>query len=183
MILLLGASASGKTEIAKYLSSHFGIQKAITSTTRPPREGEKNGVDYFFYSKREFEERIEKNLFVEHTIYHDNYYGTGADQVGPKKCIVLDPMGIIAFQKLEDPSIVSFYLYAEEKTRTDRMLGRGDSPIDVQGRIQNDRISFAKEKIPLMDFVLKTDNRTIASLANEIYEDYQNTLKKKGIVL
>ncbi len=181
MILLLGASASGKTEIAKYLSSHYGVSKAITSTTRLPREGEKNGVDYFFYSKSDFEERIGKGLFVEHTIYNGNYYGTGIDQVSSKKCIVLDPTGIKAFQKLQNPSVVSFYLSASEDTRTKRMKERGDSLSNIHARIQNDRLIFAMNNIPPTDFTLKTDDRTIASLAKEIFEDYQTILKKKGI--
>ena len=49
MILLIGASASGKTEIAKELTKLFGIEKAITTTTRLPRINEKNGVEFFFF--------------------------------------------------------------------------------------------------------------------------------------
>ncbi|MDD4005965.1 MAG: guanylate kinase, partial [Bacilli bacterium] len=70
MIILVGASASGKTEIAKILTRKYGIVKAITHTTRDMREGEKNGVDYFFVSKDEFAALAKQNAFVETTFYN-----------------------------------------------------------------------------------------------------------------
>ena len=54
MILLVGASASGKTEVAKLLKALYGIKKVITHTTRPIRKSEENDVDYHFVSKDEF---------------------------------------------------------------------------------------------------------------------------------
>ena len=55
MLLLIGASASGKTETAKYLMEHFNIKKIITCTTRAPRANEVNDVDYHFLSVEEFQ--------------------------------------------------------------------------------------------------------------------------------
>ena len=60
MILLAGPSASGKTEIAKILMKDFGIRKVVTHTTRPPRIGEKDGVDYHFVTREEFEAAVNK---------------------------------------------------------------------------------------------------------------------------
>ena len=81
MIVLSGASASGKTEAAKMLMVKYGIQKAITTTTRPVRCNEVNGKDYFFVSKEVFEQMIKEDRFVEHTLYNGNYY---ADDQIPK---------------------------------------------------------------------------------------------------
>ena len=64
MIVLSGASASGKTEVAKMLSSKYGIVKVITTTTRDLRVGEVNGRDYFFVSKERFKEMIKEDCFV-----------------------------------------------------------------------------------------------------------------------
>ena len=69
MIVLSGASASGKTEAAKMLMVKYGIQKAITTTTRSMRLNEVNGKDYFFVSKEVFEQMIQDDRFVEHTLY------------------------------------------------------------------------------------------------------------------
>ena len=68
MIVLSGASASGKTEAAKMLTQKYGIVKAITTTTRRMRCNEVNGRDYFFVSKEQFEQMIKDDKFVEHTL-------------------------------------------------------------------------------------------------------------------
>ena len=183
MIILLGESASGKTEIAKYLSAHCGINKVITSTTRKPRGKETNGVDYFFLDKKEFLEEAKQNKFVEYTLYNNNYYGTRINQISPRKCVVLDPQGAFAFQNTNDASIVVFYLKAEEETRIKRMKERGDSKEEILARIQNDRIHFAKERMPKLNFVIETDKRSIQSIAEEIVEDYLKVLKKRNILV
>ena len=99
MIVLAGASASGKTEVAKELAKKYGITKVITTTTRNIRVGESNGKDYFFVSKERFEEMIKEGRFVEHTLYNGNYYGSTKDQIAPNKCVVIDPKGLKASKK------------------------------------------------------------------------------------
>src|SRR5574344_2496844 len=121
MILLSGASASGKTEIAKLLAKKYVIVKAVTHTSRAPRLGERNGIDYFFVTKDEFVSLKEKGNFVETTLYNGNYYGTSKAQVTDLKCVVVDPNGLKAFIALKDPSVVTFYLLASEETRIARM--------------------------------------------------------------
>ena len=64
MIVLSGASASGKTEVAKMLAKKYGITKVVTTTTREKRNGEIHGKDYFFVSKNEFEIMIKEKKFV-----------------------------------------------------------------------------------------------------------------------
>ena len=118
MIVLAGASASGKTEVAKILASKYGIVKAIATTTRDLRVGEVNGRDYFFVSKDEFKKMIEDGRFVEHTIYNDNYYGSTKDQVAKNKCVVVDPAGLKAYIALHDSNIITFFLDSTENTRT-----------------------------------------------------------------
>ena len=72
MIVLAGPSASGKTEVAKYLASHFNLTKIITTTTRPMRKGEVDGRDYFFVTIEKFNEMVENDEFVEYTVYNGN---------------------------------------------------------------------------------------------------------------
>ena len=74
MIVLAGASASGKTEAAKLLASKYGITKVITTTTRAMRNGEVNGRDYFFVDRDTFKKMIEEGRFVEYTEYNGNLY-------------------------------------------------------------------------------------------------------------
>ena len=75
MIVLTGASASGKTVTALDLQKRYGLVKAITTTTREKRVGETDGVEYFFVSKDEFQKRLKENKFVEYSLYNGNYYG------------------------------------------------------------------------------------------------------------
>ena len=75
MIVITGASATGKTETARVLSTLFNIKKVVTHTTRPMRKGETDGVDYHFVSKEEFLKLKDEDYFVETTTYNNNYYG------------------------------------------------------------------------------------------------------------
>ena len=111
MIVLAGASASGKTEVAKMLAAKYGIVKAITTTTRDMRVGESNGRDYFFVSKAQFKDMIEQNRFVEFTTYNDNLYGSTKDQIAPNKCVVVDPAGLKAYIALNNPDIALLLIF------------------------------------------------------------------------
>ena len=62
MIVLCGASASGKTVTALDLQQRYGLVKAITTTTREKRVGETDGVEYFFVTKEEFQKRLENRV-------------------------------------------------------------------------------------------------------------------------
>ena len=179
MIVLTGASASGKTVTALDLQKRHGLVKAITTTTREKRVGETDGVEYFFISKEEFEKRLKENKFVEHSLYNGNFYGCGVDQVSDNKIVVLDPNGLHSFLKLKDKNIVSFLLIADEKTRKSRMESRGDKEENIKQRIENDVNDFALEKIGKVDFVINTENYTIEEVSDLIYKLYTGKLNKK----
>lgn len=181
MILLIGASASGKTEISKSLRKFFGIVKAITHTTRAPRNGEIDGVDYYFVSEEDFLQLEKKSFFVETTSYNGNHYGCSKGEIADDKAVVVDPEGLKSFLKLQDKSIVTFYLEASEETRIERMRKRGDSEENIAKRIENDKVAFSNEKVKDVDFVINTDNQTLKDLTDEVYKDYLSKLKERGI--
>lgn len=178
MIVLTGASASGKTVTALDLQKRHGLVKAITTTTREKRVGETDGVEYFFITKEEFQKRLAENKFVEHSIYNGNYYGCGVDQISDNKIVVLDPNGLHSFLKLKDKNIVSFLLIADESTRKARMESRGDKEVNIQQRIKNDVNDFSLEKIGKVDFVINTENYTIEEVSDLIFKLYSEKLKK-----
>ena len=178
MIVLTGASASGKTVTALDLQKRHNLVKAITTTTREKRVGETNGVEYFFVTKEEFLKRLNENKFVEHSIYNGNYYGCGIDQVSDNKIVVLDPNGLHSFLKLKDKNIVSFLLIANENTRKERMCSRGDKKENIEQRIKNDVEDFSLEKIGKVDFVINTENYTIEEVSDLIYKLYKEKLAK-----
>ena len=82
MILIVGASASGKTVIAKYLIDTYHFKKFVTSTTRPMRIGEKQNIDYHFLNDEEFDTKIANNDFVEHVTYNGYKYGSERKEIG-----------------------------------------------------------------------------------------------------
>jgi guanylate kinase len=75
-IIVVGPSGSGKTTlIEKFLENHKDFEFLITSTTRKKREGEINGIDYYFFDENKFKENIQNNKFIEWAIVHKTHYG------------------------------------------------------------------------------------------------------------
>ena len=97
MLILVGPSASGKTEVANILIQKYGMKRMITYTTRKIRSGEIDGVSYHFIDKNEFLKMIDNDEFVESTIYNENYYGTRKSDVSKEKIVILEPNGVNAF--------------------------------------------------------------------------------------
>ena len=178
MIVLAGASASGKTEVAKLLAKKYNIKKIVTTTTRPKRKGEVDGVDYFFVTPEKFEEMVHEGKFVEYTLFNGYMYGSTKDQIAKDKCVVIDPAGLRCYMSLKDDSIVSFYLDADEKTRHERMLSRGDDLEKINSRIAHDRQAFKKENIVKVDYVIKnSSDDVLEQVADQIYEIYKSLNK------
>ncbi len=176
MILLVGASASGKTEIAKYLAKSHGIKKAITHTTRKMREGERQDVDYHFVDEATFQRMLKEDKFVEHTCYNGNHYGCSKDEIADDKCVILDPEGLKSFLALNNQSLVSFYLYASKETRKARMQGRGDDPKAIESRLANDEIAFNEDNLAPVNYKINCDEGDVATLAEKILKLYKDKL-------
>ncbi|MDR1697950.1 MAG: guanylate kinase [Erysipelotrichaceae bacterium] len=179
MIILVGPSASGKTEVAKLLEGFYQMKKVITHTTRPKRIHEVDGVDYHFVSKETFLKLKAEGAFVETTFYHDNYYGTSYKEVGDNKVVILDPNGLQAFKKIHDPHLVSFYFECSDEIRYSRMLVRNDKPETAMERIKLDKINFSPVHIKDedIDFYIDSDALNLHQMAKYVYKSYQTVLK------
>lgn len=178
MIILVGASASGKTEVAKMLSCKFNIKKVITHTTRTMRLNEKQDVDYHFVDKNTFQSLKEQNYFVETTFYNDNFYGTSKKEIADNKVLIVDPNGLQAFLALNDERIITFYLYANENTRLQRMLNRGDKKEDALSRIKNDESKFNDDTSKKCHFSIDSEHLDLAQMTEKIYNLYKESLKQ-----
>ena len=76
LMVLTGPSGSGKTTLSlRLLNEIEGVRKVITTTTRAPRMGEVDGIDYHFQTPEKFADGLEKNAYVEHAKVYDHYYG------------------------------------------------------------------------------------------------------------
>ena len=128
IIVLLGASGSGKSTIENELSTHHGFEKIISYTTRKPRENEENGKDYFFIDNGTFEEVLSRKLFAEYDEYSQNrLYGTlKSDYVsGEDKVVVLTPNGLRQLKKnCPNGDIFTVLVEASLGTRIKRYIDR-----------------------------------------------------------
>ena len=181
MIVLSGASASGKTEVAKVLMKDYGVVKIITTTTREKRVSEVDGRDYFFVSKDKFQQMINEGKFVEYTFYNGNYYGSTKDQIQSNRCVVIDTSGLKSYVDLKDPTIITFFLNCDEETRYKRMLLRGDNEQQANIRIINDREAFKNEKTTIADYQIDSQHPSIDEVAKYIFELYHQELKKRQL--
>ena len=127
MIVLVGESASGKSSIEKYLVDTYKYKKIISYTTRQPRDGEIDGVDYHFISIPNFLELKEQGFFAETAIYNNWYYGVAKEDCTDDKVAVLTPHGLRQVSKIEDINVISFYINVPRRDRLIKILQRGDS--------------------------------------------------------
>lgn len=177
MLVLVGPSASGKSAIVKCLESKYGIKKFITCTTRLMRVGEVNGVDYYFMTKEEFTTRYENDEFIETVFYNGNYYGTLKKEASVNKVVILEPQGLNNFLEKVD-NIYSVFLKSDVNILKQRMIGRGDSILDVNKRLENDKILFSKEQLSQINLEVDTSNLSIDEIAEYIVKNYKEFLSK-----
>src|SRR5574344_1831158 len=166
MIILVGPSASGKTEVGKVLESEYKIKKLVTYTTREMRENEIDGLSYHFISEKEFLEMKNDNLFFETVYYSNCYYGTKLSDIKDDTYVILEPNGLVKY-KNSDIFNVSFYFDVPEEVCKLRMKQRLDKKIDIINRLKRDSIVF-KDASKLVDYVISDYNNSIRGLAKYI---------------
>lgn len=162
LFILSSPAGGGKTTISNLLIKEVpNLKRVITCTTRKPRPDEKNGVDYYFLSKEEFESRIKKGEFLEYAVVHGNYYGTPKREVeeelkkGYDLLLVIDVQGMRQIKKNKKDLITIFLLPPSIKELIKRMEKRGDSEEEIKKRIET-----AKKEIPAWkeyDYVVVND--------------------------
>ena len=76
LFVISAPSGTGKSTLCENLRATPDFIYSISCTTRPPRKGEENGIDYHFLSREDFQRRIERGEMLEYALVHDNYYGT-----------------------------------------------------------------------------------------------------------
>lgn len=131
LIVVSGPSGAGKDTICqKLIKENSNIWMSVSMTTRKPRPLEKDGVDYFFVSSEEFENKINDNTFLEYASYNDNYYGTPKDKVeeklneGKDVILVIDINGAINIKKIIPSALFIFIMPLDMETLKNRLIGR-----------------------------------------------------------
>ena len=138
LIILSGFSGVGKgTVVRRLLSDYDNYALSISATTRKPREGEEDGVSYFFKSKEEIEQMIKEDSFIEHARYVENYYGTPKayvqEQLDAGKDVILEIeiQGALKVKEKYPDALMLFLVPPDAQTLKERLVGRGTETADV----------------------------------------------------
>ncbi len=170
ILILSGPSGCGKSTLLKEVYKEIDdFYFSISTTTRDPREGEQNGVDYYFVSKEEFEKDIEDDGFLEYAKVHDNYYGTSLkpimDALNDGKLVIfdIDVQGHeIVRQKLDSIVTSVFITTPNLKELENRLTSRAtDSKDIIEKRIKNAKTEV--EYFDTYDYLIINDNLEVAA--------------------
>ena len=172
LIVLSGPSGVGKsTVIAELFSQRENIYFSVSYTTRQPRTGEQDGVNYNFVDRAEFERMIADNELLEYAEYVDNYYGTSLKAINDRLDAGIDVLLDIEVQgaaKVRECCPEALFIFIippsfEELSR--RLHGRNtDSEDVIQGRLEKARTEF--KEIPKYDYLVINDK--VANAVREI---------------
>lgn len=175
MIILVGESASGKSSIEKYLMDNYGYNKIVSYTTRQPREGEVDGVDYHFIDKSQFRRLKLQGFFAETAIYNDWYYGIAKKDCTNDKIAVLTPHGLRQIKRIQDIDVTSFYINVPRKERLIKILQRGDDIEEAYRRNLSDVGQFDGISDEV-DFVIYNDGyeKSIKEMSREVLNHINN---------
>ena len=165
LIVISGPSGSGKTTVCdRLLGVMPDLLYSVSFTTRTPRKGEKDGKDYFFISKDEFQKRIQENKFLEYANVFDNYYGTDKEWVLTKDKNVLlgiDVQGAEQIKKNYVNAVLIFLMPPGMKALEERLQKRATDNLQEIAK----RLNKVKEEIAQVsnyDYIVVNDEVNLA---------------------
>ena len=164
LFVISGPSGTGKGTICKEILKDINNEFSVSMTTREPREGEVHGKDYFFVSREEFLEHVEKGNFLEHATVFENFYGTPKDIVlkrldkGRNVILDIDVQGSLQVKASMPEAVLIFILPPSLAVLRQRLEGRGT---ETQDKIEY-RLSKAVNEIKFIgeyDYYVVNDVR------------------------
>jgi len=151
LFVVSAPSGAGKSTLCNAVRERFpDIHYSVSATTRPPRPGETDGVDYHFVTEAEFQEGIERGRWAEWAVVHGNYYGTSAEglrealESGTDILLDIDVQGAKQIVERFPEAVTIFIMPPSLETLRERMTSRGtDSPEVIDRRVDNARAEMA----------------------------------------
>lgn len=136
LFVISGSSGVGKTTVLKkVMETRNDLQFSVSATSRLPRPGEQDGVNYYFVSRESFKEMIDRDEFVEYDFHMDNYYGTLKSEVLQKTqqgnmILDVEPNGALAIREIYPEATLIFIAPPSLEALEKRIRGRGDTADD-----------------------------------------------------
>ena len=179
LIVISGFSGVGKSTVISHMFDAMpNLRFSVSCTSRKPRAGEKEGVDYYFVTEDEFATRVANDEFVEYTRTFTNCYGTLKCEVdrlladGYDILLDINSVGAMNIKKVYPEAVTVFINPPSLEELKKRLIGRGsETPESLKKRL--DEIEFESKSIPFYDFVVVNDvaldcsNKIVAFLENK----------------
>lgn len=184
LFIISGPSGSGKTTLLRAaLDRCTDILYSISYTTRKPRKGEKDGIDYYFIPKKEFKAKLESDKWAEWAAVHDNYYGTSAAFLdkglsdGKDILLDIDVQGAAKLLKRYPESVTIFILPRSHDALRSRLESRGtDSQDEIEKRLINSKEELGKVDI-YRHVILNDELCSAIEQLISIIESYRSSAK------
>lgn len=162
LFVISGASGVGKTSVLKLvLQQRSDLQFSVSATSRPPRPGEVDGVNYYFVSREDFRDMIDRDEFVEYDYHMENYYGTLKSEVLKKTengnmILDVEPNGALNIRKIYPQATLIFVAPPSLDTLEQRIRSRGDTG-DDQIKVRLERAAWELEQGEKYDYIVVND--------------------------
>lgn len=178
LTVISGFSGAGKGTLMKRLTRDYdNYALSVSMTTRAPREGERDGIEYFFVDTQTFQERIQQGKMLEYACYCGNYYGTPRDYVqeqlesGRDVILEIEIQGALQIRKLMPDCLLLFVTPPSAAQLRRRLEGRGtETPEVIAQRLA--RAAEESEGIEAYDYIVINDD--LEECVRQIHSMVQN---------
>lgn len=173
LFVLTGPSGVGKGTILAAVRKKRDVYLSISATTRQPRKGEQDGVDYFFLTREQFEEQSAHDGFLEHAEFSGNYYGTPAQPVdeqlnaGRDVVLEIEVQGAMQVREKRPDAVRIFIAPPSFDDLKRRLIARGTEKPDAVRK----RLETAKHELtlaPQFDYIVINENNNVEQATDEV---------------